>query len=71
MILGLWKPKVNSVGGRTVSASNGKGKRNAPIEIDTEEDEEEEEDDDDIQVIEPEAAGWLYVGSHNFTQAAW
>lgn len=29
-----------------------------------------DESDDDIEVIEP-AAGWAYVGSHNFTPSAW
>ncbi|KAF9529923.1 tyrosyl-DNA phosphodiesterase-domain-containing protein [Crepidotus variabilis] len=29
-----------------------------------------EDDDDDIEVIEP-AAGWAYIGSHNFTPSAW
>ena len=70
MILGLWRAKSTPLGSLVTSASNGKGKRNAPIELDTEE-EDDEEEDDDIQVIEPEAAGWLYVGSHNFTPSAW
>ncbi|KIM27072.1 hypothetical protein M408DRAFT_330219 [Serendipita vermifera MAFF 305830] len=72
MILGLWKPKSNRTGSIAASMSKGKGKRDAPIEIDLDEEEEEEESEDqDIEVIEPEAAGWLYVGSHNFTPSAW
>jgi tyrosyl-DNA phosphodiesterase 1 len=70
MILALWRAKSTPLGSFAASASNGKGKSNAPIEIDTE-DEDEEDEDDDIQVVEPEAAGWLYVGSHNFTPSAW
>ena len=30
----------------------------------------EDDTDDEIKVIEP-AAGWAYVGSHNFTPSAW
>ncbi|KAF8800390.1 phospholipase D/nuclease [Phlegmacium glaucopus] len=30
----------------------------------------EDDTDDEIQVVEP-AAGWAYVGSHNFTPSAW
>lgn len=30
----------------------------------------ENDSDNDIEVIEP-AAGWAYVGSHNFTPSAW
>jgi tyrosyl-DNA phosphodiesterase 1 len=69
MILGLWRAKSTPLGTLAPSTSNGKGKHNAPIEIETEESEEDE--DGDIQVVEPEAAGWLYVGSHNFTPSAW
>ena len=32
--------------------------------------ETEDDSDSDIQVVEP-AAGWAYVGSHNFTPSAW
>ena len=32
--------------------------------------ETEDDTDDEIQVVEP-AAGWAYVGSHNFTPSAW
>ena len=32
--------------------------------------ETEDESDDDVQVVEP-AAGWAYIGSHNFTPSAW
>ena len=32
--------------------------------------ETEDDSDDEIQVVEP-AAGWAYVGSHNFTPSAW
>lgn len=67
MILGLWRPKQTNAIASAIS--NGKGKRYAPIEIDTDEDEEDE--DEDIRIVEPEAAGWLYVGSHNFTPSAW
>jgi tyrosyl-DNA phosphodiesterase 1 len=31
---------------------------------------EDDTDDDEIKVVEP-AAGWAYVGSHNFTPSAW
>jgi len=30
----------------------------------------EDDTDDEIEVVEP-AAGWAYVGSHNFTPSAW
>ena len=30
----------------------------------------EDDTDDEIKVIQP-AAGWAYVGSHNFTPSAW
>jgi hypothetical protein len=45
------------------------GKRSNPIDI--VEIDDSSEDDDDVQIIEPHAAGWLYVGSHNFTPSAW
>lgn len=32
--------------------------------------ETEDDTDDEIEVVEP-AAGWAYVGSHNFTPSAW
>ena len=32
--------------------------------------ETEDDTDDEVQVVEP-AAGWAYVGSHNFTPSAW
>ena len=32
--------------------------------------ETEDDSDDEIQVVEP-AAGWAYIGSHNFTPSAW
>jgi len=75
MILGLWRPKTNkpnSLASAFASSSkkpiNGAGKRDAPIELDSS---DTEEDDDEVQIIEPNAAGWLYVGSHNFTPSAW
>ena len=37
---------------------------------DSEDAPDNEDSDDDIQIIEP-AAGWAYVGSHNFTPSAW
>lgn len=75
MILGLWRPKTNK-SNTLVSAFassskkpiNGAGKWDAPIELDSS---DTEEDDDEVQIIEPNAAGWLYVGSHNFTPSAW
>lgn len=32
---------------------------------------ESENDDDDLDVVERKVTGWVYVGSHNFTTAAW
>ncbi|KAJ3502585.1 hypothetical protein NLJ89_g8817 [Agrocybe chaxingu] len=43
------------------------GRRTQGEPSDTEDD---TDTDDDIEVIEP-AAGWAYVGSHNFTPSAW
>jgi len=31
---------------------------------------EDDDSDDEIEVVEP-AAGWAYMGSHNFTPSAW
>jgi len=72
MILGLWRPKTGRpktlAAAFASSSKNGVGKRDAPIELDSS---GTEEDDDEVQIIEPNAAGWLYVGSHNFTPSAW
>ncbi|KAG8826153.1 hypothetical protein FRC17_008354 [Serendipita sp. 399] len=67
MILGLWKIKSNRpissfIGGRTAKDSD---------VWEVEDDDTEEDEDEEIQEIEPNAAGWLHVGSHNFTPSAW
>jgi hypothetical protein len=74
MILGLWRPKTNkpnTLDSAFASSSkkpiNRAGKRDAPIELDS----SGSEEDDEVQIIEPCAAGWLYVGSHSFTPSAW
>lgn len=73
MILGLWRPKTSkprdlasAFASTSKKLPNGAGHRDAPIELDS-----SDEEDDDIQIVEPYAAGWLYVGSHNFTPSAW
>ncbi|KAG8849219.1 hypothetical protein FRB91_010158 [Serendipita sp. 411] len=65
MILGLWKPKSSPSISSLVTS---KGKQ---IDVWEEDDDTEEDEDEEIQEIEPNAAGWLYVGSHNFTPSAW
>lgn len=71
MVLGLWAPKTASTNTLEASLSKGKltnkGGKDTPIELDDSETDEEE----DVKVIEPYAAGWVYVGSHNFTPSAW
>lgn len=50
--------------------SNTKGKANG----DGDEDDsvtESEGDDGDSDIVERKVTGWVYVGSHNFTTAAW
>ena len=50
------------------SSSKGKAKE------DEDEDEsvtESEDDDGDSDIVERRVTGWVYVGSHNFTTAAW
>ena len=32
---------------------------------------EPESDDEDSDIVERKVTGWVYVGSHNFTAAAW
>lgn len=32
---------------------------------------ESESDDGDSDIVERKVTGWVYVGSHNFTAAAW
>ena len=32
---------------------------------------ESEDDDGDSDIVERKVTGWVYVGSHNFTAAAW
>ena len=32
---------------------------------------ESESDDGDSDIVERKVTGWVYVGSHNFTTAAW
>lgn len=62
MILGTLRRKLPS------SSSKGKAK--------DDEDEdgsvtESESDDGDSDIVERKVTGWVYVGSHNFTTAAW
>jgi tyrosyl-DNA phosphodiesterase-1 len=61
MILGLW----NASTGDNI-ASSGKGSKDAPINLD-----DSDDSDDEVEILEPYSAGWLYVGSHNFTPSAW
>jgi len=70
MILGLWRPKTSALG-RVAMIPDKKGRRGSPIVLNSDEEGEGENSDDEIQLVEPEAAGWLYVGSHNFTPSAW
>lgn len=81
MILGLWKERRSSIASSFASTSNAsaptskaalvsKGKKKDIEEI-FEDSETEPESDDEVQVVEPVASGWLYVGSHNFTPSAW
>ena len=52
-------------------ASGSKGKKKEVIEIEDTETEPESDSDMEVTAIEPQAVGWLYVGSHNFTSSAW
>jgi tyrosyl-DNA phosphodiesterase-1 len=74
MILGLWRPRTASIAASlkaTPTASGSKGKKREVIEIEDTETEPESDSDVEVRAVEPEAAGWLYVGSHNFTPSAW
>jgi tyrosyl-DNA phosphodiesterase 1 len=55
----------------TPMASGSKGKKKEVIEIEDTETEPESDSDVEVKAVEPQAAGWLYVGSHNFTPSAW
>ena len=50
------------------SGSKGKAKDN---EDEDESVTESEDDDGDSDIVERKVTGWVYVGSHNFTAAAW
>ncbi|PVG00678.1 phospholipase D/nuclease [Serendipita vermifera] len=65
MILGLWVTKSPS---RTLGVPLS-GNRSNPIDI--VEIDDDSDSDEEVQIVEPNAAGWLYVGSHNFTPSAW
>jgi len=74
MILGLWRPRAPSILAAmkaTPMASGSKGKKKEIIEISGSETEPESDSDVEVMAVEPQAAGWLYVGSHNFTPSAW
>jgi tyrosyl-DNA phosphodiesterase-1 len=55
----------------TPKASGSKGKKKEVIEIEDDETEPDSDSDMEVKAVEPQAAGWLYVGSHNFTPSAW
>ena len=74
MILGLWRPRTTGIIASmkpTSTASGSESKKKVVIEIDESETEPESGSDVEVKAVEPEAAGWLYVGSHNFTPSAW
>ena len=55
---------------RKPTLSNTKGKAKG----DEDEDDsvtESDSDDEDSEILERKVTGWVYVGSHNFTAAAW
>ncbi|CCA72701.1 hypothetical protein PIIN_06638 [Serendipita indica DSM 11827] len=60
MILGLWRDSSSDERSSTTLRKYAKQKE--VLEIDS---------DDEVEIIDPFAAGWLYVGSHNFTPSAW
>jgi len=62
MILGTLQRKPSP------SSSKGKAK-----EVEDEDDSvtESESEDGDSDIVERRVTGWVYVGSHNFTTAAW
>ena len=55
----------------TPTAGGSNGKKKEVIEIEDSETESESDSDVEVKAVEPKAAGWLYVGSHNFTSSAW
>jgi len=74
MILGLWRPRTSSIVASmkaTPTASGSNGKKKEVIEIEDTETEPESDSDVEVKAVEQAAAGWLYVGSHNFTPSAW
>ena len=75
MILGLWRSQATSIVAAmkaTPTAGGSKGKKKEVIEIeDSETEPESDSDTEEVKAIEPQAAGWLYLGSHNFTASAW
>lgn len=74
MILGIWRPRTRGIIASmkaTPIASGSKGKKKEVIEIDDSETEPESDSDLEVKAVDPHAAGWLYVGSHNFTPSAW
>lgn len=54
---------------RKSSPSGAQGKVTAEDEDDSVT--ESESDDADSDIVERKVTGWVYVGSHNFTTAAW
>jgi len=56
---------------QTPTASGSESRNKVVIEIDDSETEPESGSDVEVKAVEPKAAGWLYVGSHNFTPSAW
>ena len=53
------------------TASSSRGKASRVVQQETTDSETEQETDSDIEIIERSVAGWVYVGSHNFTPSAW
>jgi tyrosyl-DNA phosphodiesterase-1 len=55
----------------TPMASGSNGKKKEVIEIEDSDTEPESDSDVEVRAVDPTTAGWLYVGSHNFTPSAW